>query len=170
MKIDSTVRTILKQKNNQQILKIDPASSVFDALKIMALHNIGALVVEEAGQVVGMLTERDYARKIVLKNLTSRNTRVGDVMSKEVHFVTLDDTAEGCMELMTQARIRHLPVFDNGALIGIISMGDVLKAVISDHEFWIDQLTHYITGSNVGWYDNFGPGRAAAESRILSSQ
>src|SRR5690606_27687213 len=118
---------------------------------LMARFNIGALLVMHRGRIVGIVTERDYSRKVVLRDRSSRTTPVRDIMQRQVLYVTPDDAVEGCLVLMTEKRIRHLPVLDDGDLIGLISMGDVVKNVISDQEFVIDQLTHYITGSYAGW-------------------
>jgi len=168
MSRETTVRDILDQKEKKQILTIGPNDSVFRALREMALHNVGALLVMDFGKVVGIVSERDYARKVVLKDRTSRETQVSEIMESRVLYVVPRDTAEGCMALMTEKRIRHLPVFEHGELVGLISIGDILKAVIEDHEYLIDQLICYTTGSTVGKYDgsNFAS-RARAEERVL---
>ena len=112
----------------------------------MAEKNIGALLVMEDKKIVGIFTERDYARKIMLKGLSSKETLVRDIMISKVMYVRPDQTNEECMALMTNNRVRHLPVVDNGKLIGLISIGDLVKDIISEQKFIIDQLIHYITG------------------------
>jgi CBS domain-containing protein len=119
---------------------------VFDAIKLMADKNIGALVVMEAEQVAGIITERDYARKIVLMSRSSKQTRVREVMTSTVMYVRPDQTSEECMVLMTENRLRHLPVIDDGRLLGIISIGDLVKDIIAEQRFTIEQLEHYISG------------------------
>jgi CBS domain-containing protein len=141
-----TAAQILKTKADQTIYTIAPTASVFDAVKQMAEKNIGALVVLENGEVVGMFTERDYARKIVLVARSSKETPVQNIMTTPVMYVRPDLTSEECMALMTENRLRHLPVMDRGALIGIISIGDLVKDIISDQKFIIEQLENYISG------------------------
>jgi CBS domain-containing protein len=140
----STVAQILKTKSNQAVHSVAPASSVFDALKLMAAKNIGALLVSEGGKVAGIFTERDYARKIVLMGKSSKDTPIREVMTTEVLFVRPDQTSEECMALMTENRMRHLPVMDQGKMIGLVSIGDLVKDVISEQKFLIQQLEQYI--------------------------
>jgi CBS domain-containing protein len=128
---------------------VTPDTTVYDALVLMAEKNCGALVVLEAGKLAGIFSERDYARKIILKGKASKDTAVEEIMSTEVFFVHPEQSIEECMALMTHKRIRHLPVLEDGKLVGIISIGDVVKAVISEQEFTIKQLESYITGSPV---------------------
>jgi CBS domain-containing protein len=137
---------ILKSKPEQSVFTISPASLVFDAVKLMAEKNIGALVVLEDEKIVGMVTERDYARKIALLARTSTKTLVREIMSPSVLYVRPSHTSEECMALMTEHRLRHLPVIDNGKLVGLISIGDLVKDIISEQKFIIDQLEHYIAG------------------------
>jgi CBS domain-containing protein len=141
-----TVAEILKEKGDQTVHAIAPTASVFDAVKLMALKNIGALLVMEQDRIVGVFTERDYARKVVLMARSSKDTPVTDVMTTAVIYVRPDQTSEDCMALMTQNRVRHLPVIDDGKLIGLISIGDLVKGIISEQKFIIEQLQHYITG------------------------
>jgi CBS domain-containing protein len=141
------VAHILKSKPDQTIYTIAPTASVFDAVKLMAEKNIGALLVMEGEQLVGIITERDYARKIVLMTRSSKDTPVRDIMASEVMYVRPDQTSEECMVLMTENRLRHLPVMNGGKLIGLISIGDLVKDVISEQKFIIEQLQHYITGA-----------------------
>ena len=137
---------ILKSKPDQTVYTIAPTSLVFDAVKLMAAQNIGALVVLEDEKIVGMITERDYARKIVLLARSSTKAAVRDIMTTSVMYVRPNQTSEECMALMTEHRLRHFPVIDKGKLIGLISIGDLVKDIISEQKFIIDQLEHYITG------------------------
>ena len=137
---------VLKAKPRQTVETVAPSTSVFDAVKLMAEKNIGALLVLEEQKIVGIVTERDYARKIVLMGRSSKETPVRDIMSSPVMYVRPDQTNEECMALMTENRLRHLPVVDQGKLIGLISIGDLVKEIISEQKFIIEQLEHYITG------------------------
>jgi len=142
----TTVAQILKSKPDQTVYTIAPAASVFDAVKLMAEKNIGGLVVIEAERIAGIITERDYARKIVLMARSSKETPVRDIMTSQVMYVRSHQTSDECMALMTENRLRHLPVMDKGRLIGLVSIGDLVKDVISEQKFIIEQLEHYITG------------------------
>ncbi|HEX9010876.1 MAG TPA: CBS domain-containing protein [Holophagaceae bacterium] len=127
------------------LVSVGPDDTVFTALTLLAQHDIGALVVLAGGRLVGIFSERDYARKIVLKGKTSRDTPVREIMSEKVCCVTLEETVEECMALMTEQRVRHLPVIGEGdRVIGILSIGDLVKETISDQQFTIDQLVTYI--------------------------
>ena len=137
---------VLKAKPRQTVETVAPSTSVFDAVKLMAEKNIGALLVLEEQKIVGIVTERDYARKVVLLGRSSKETPVRDIMSSPVMYVRPDQTNEECMALMTDNRVRHLPVMDNGKLVGLISIGDLVKDIISEQKFIIEQLEHYITG------------------------
>ena len=139
-----TVREILANKGNQ-IWSINQDSTVFKALIMLADKSIGALlVVDKNGNPVGIMSERDYARKVILVGKSSKETMVKEIMSSKVIYITPDRSPEECLALMTNKRIRHLPVLDNGKLTGFISIGDVVKAVLDEKEFTIDQLVHYI--------------------------
>ncbi len=140
-----TVRQLLQVKGNQ-VWSIAPHAMAFEALQLMADKNVGALLVLKQGRLVGIFTERDYARKVILKGRSSKTTPVAELMTREVLYVSPEDTIENCMALMTAKRARHLPVLDNGKLVGIVSIGDVVKEIISDREFTIQQLERYITG------------------------
>lgn len=140
-----TVRHVLNEKG-RGVHHIHPDATVLDALKIMAGHDIGALVVMDGGDLVGIVTERHYARKIVLKGRTSPGTLVREIMSTRVLCARLDQTVEECMAIMTARAVRHLPVLENGSLVGIISIGDLVKSIIADQKFTIEQLEHYIQG------------------------
>jgi CBS domain-containing protein len=139
---------ILNSKPDHTVYTTTPTTSVFDAVKLMAEKSIGALVVTEGERVAGMVTERDYARKIVLMARSSKETAVRDIMTTSVMYVRPDQTSEECMALMTEHRLRHLPVLDKGKLIGLISIGDLVKDIISEQKFTIQQLEHYISGEH----------------------
>ena len=139
------VKQLLQTKGNQ-VWTISPDARVFDALKLMADKEVGALVVIEDGEIVGILSERDYARKVILKDKSSKQTAVSEIMSRTVFGVHLDTTVQECMALMTQKRIRHLPVLDNRRLMGVISIGDVVKSIMADQEQLIEHLENYIIG------------------------
>jgi CBS domain-containing protein len=140
-----TVRDVLEAKG-REVWAVSPRNSVFEALEMMAQRRAGALMVVEGGSLVGVISERDYARKVVLAGKNSRETVVGDIMTSKVYYVSPDHRIEECMALMTDKSVRHLPVLDDGRLAGVVSIGDVVKAVISQQEFIIEQLEHFITG------------------------
>lgn len=139
------VQHILDRKGNE-IWTIPPHSTVFEALKLMAEKEIGALLVQDKEKVVGIISERDYARKVVLKGKSSKDAPVKDIMSEKVIYVKPSTSVEDCMVLMINKRIRHLPVFDNERLVGLVSIGDVVKEIIDEKEVVIDELVRYITG------------------------
>ena len=141
-----TVAEILRAKADQTVYSIAPAASVFDAVKLMAEKNVGALLVLEDDRIVGMFTERDYARKLVLLARASKDTPLREIMTTSVMYVSPDQTSEECMVLMTENRVRHLPVISGGKLAGLISIGDLVKDIISEQKFIIEQLQHYISG------------------------
>jgi len=140
------VRHILDKKG-QFVWTIRPDDTVFAAIKEMARKDVGALVVVDNGDPIGIFTERHYARNVFLKGRSSPTTVVKDVMRTGFLYVTPDRTVEECMAIMTVERVRHLPVMDDGNLVGLISIGDLVKSIIEDREFVIDQLTNYITGT-----------------------
>jgi CBS domain-containing protein len=140
-----TVSDILQTKG-REVFTITPETIVFDALKAMADKNVGALVVMDAAKVTGILSERDYARKVILHGRSSRELETREIMSRNVYFVSPEQNIEDCMALFTNKRVRHLPVLQNDQLIGIISIGDVVKAVIAEQESTIKHLENYITG------------------------
>ena len=143
----TSVAKILQSKPDTTVHTIAPTALVFDALKLMADKGIGALLVTEGEAIAGIFTERDYARKIALMGRTSSVTQVRDVMTSAVRFVRPDQTSEQCMQIMSTGRMRHLPVVDaNDKLVGMISIGDLVKDIISEQKFIIEQLEHYITG------------------------
>ena len=143
----TTVADILKSKPIRTVHTIEAAASVFDAVKRMAEANVGALVVLDQGNVVGILSERDCARKVILSKRSAWETNVNEIMSAPVLIVRSDRSGENCMALMTQNRLRHLPVMDDGQLIGMVSIGDLVKQVVTDQKFVIEQLEHYISGA-----------------------
>ena len=140
------VAQILKLKRITTVHAIGPADTVYEAIRKMAEHEIGALLVMEGEQVVGIVTERDYARKVALAGRSSKETAVSAVMTSQVLCVGPSQTTEECMAIMTENRVRHLPVIDNGKLIGLVSIGDLVKDIISEQQFIIEQLEHYISG------------------------
>jgi CBS domain-containing protein len=142
----TVVAEILKSKPVASIYSVAPSDTVFKALQIMAEKGIGALLVLDGEAIAGIVTERDYARKIALMGRTSMDTLVRDVMTTTVLCVRSTQTSDQCMQLMTGKRLRHLPVVDDGKLLGMISIGDLVKDIISEQQFIIEQLEHYITG------------------------
>jgi len=140
----STVRNLLAMKGHT-VHSISPESSVYDALEVLEEKNLGALVVVDKGKLIGVFTERDYARKVVLKGRSSKETLVADIMSERPIYVNPNTSIEDCMQLMTDKFVRHLPVLENNELIGIISIGDVVKFIINEKEYIIENLRHYIT-------------------------
>ncbi|RPJ32936.1 MAG: CBS domain-containing protein [Verrucomicrobiaceae bacterium] len=149
MEIHGTVRDILQNKGGV-VWTTSPETTVYDAIGLMGEKNIGALVAVDGDEVVGVLSERDYSRKVVLQGRTSRDTRVSDILSRPAITVTSGDSIETCMQLMTTRRIRHLPVVDDGRLTGLISMGDLVNWVMQSQRHTIQQLQGYISGEYPG--------------------
>ena len=154
MRNTDTVGALLREKAQLQdkasaINTITPAATVFDAISMMAERNIGALPVMQAGRLVGMLSERDYTRKVMLMGRTSRETLVSEIMTQKPVTVGPDNTVNDCMEIMTEERVRHLPVVENGELIGILSIGDLVKWIMSAQTATIEHLTRYVFGEQV---------------------
>ena len=149
MQITGTVGALLRDKASA-IHSIPPTAIVLDAISLMAERNIGALPVLQGDRLVGMLTERDYTRKVILMGRTSRDTQVGEIMTRDPVIVSPDDTVSECMEIMTEQRVRHLPVVEDGKLIGILSIGDLVKWTISAQTATIEHLTRYVFGEQVG--------------------
>lgn len=143
-----TIASILRSKPDQKVHTVAPSATMREALETMALHDIGALLVMEDGQIVGIVTERDYARKGALMGRDSRETPVRELMTSPVMYVSPQESNENCMALMTEHRLRHLPVLDDGRLVGVLSMRDLVRDIISEQQFVIEQLQHYITGGN----------------------
>ncbi|WP_334108093.1 CBS domain-containing protein [Methylobacillus sp.] len=138
-----TVRQVLDTKGST-VYSVAPESLIYDALLLMAEHHIGALAVMQRDKLVGIFSERDYAREVVLKGRTSRTTTVGDIMSAQLTTVHLDDTVDHCMNLVSGKRVRHLPVLEDDKLVGLLSIGDLVKETIAYQEFLIQQLENYI--------------------------
>lgn len=136
----------LLQRKGSEVWTIAPGAMVYEALELMAAKNVGALLVVEAGKLTGILSERDYARKVILLSKSSMTVPVREIMTNKVFYVSPESSIEECMSLMTEKHIRHLPVLEDGRLVGVISIGDVVKAIISDREFIIEQLQNYIVG------------------------
>ena len=139
----TTIRQLLDDKGTE-VWSISPDAWVYDAVALMAEKEIGALIVIEGGRIVGLVSERDYARKVILKGRVSRETQVRDIMTTRVVYAHPEQTVEECMAILTDQRIRHLPVMDQDKLVGIISIGDLVKAIINEQKFLIEQLVQYI--------------------------
>jgi CBS domain-containing protein len=142
----TTVAEILKSKSGAQVYTVAPSDTVLAALRLMAEKHIGAVLVMSGGQIAGIFTERDYARKVVLLGRSSGDTPVRDVMTSAVRFVHLTHSAEQCMALMTEHHLRHLPVMDSGKVTGLVSIGDLVKNIIEHQQFIIEQMEQYISG------------------------
>ncbi len=141
----NTLSQLLHGKSSE-VWSIGPDDSVYDAIHLMAEKGIGALVVLKDETLVGIISERDYARQVVLKDRSSKETLVKDIMSDKVVYADPDQTVDECLALMTEKRFRHLPVMDGGQMIGLVSMGDLVKTIIAEQKVTIDQLERYITG------------------------
>ena len=141
--MSATVRQMLAGRGS--VISVAPATTVFEALQRMAEHNVGAVIVMHDGRLVGIFSERDYARKVVLRGLSSKDTPVGDLMTGKVITVDQSWTADQCMALMTEHHVRHLPVVEGDRVLGVVSIGDAVKAVVDEQHFVIGQLTNYIT-------------------------
>ena len=145
-----TVKQLLKSKGSSEVWSVVPDASVYDALNLMSEKNVGALPVVEGEKLVGVISERDYARKVVLKKRSSLNTPVSEIMTPRVFSVQLGAKMTEAMALMSEKRVRHIPVMDDDKLVGIISIGDVLKEIISAQETYIKDLENYIDGRGYG--------------------
>jgi IMP dehydrogenase len=141
-----TVAELLRSKPTRAIVKVSPESSVLDAIKVLASENIGAAVVMSGERLAGIFSERDYTRKVILKGRSSDSTRVEEIMTANVLVVSPRTKARECMALMTEKNIRHLPVVDEGRVIGMVSIRDIVSDIIADQDFTIEQLEHYISG------------------------
>jgi CBS domain-containing protein len=136
----------LLDATGRNVISISPAASVFDAIKIMADESIGSLVVmDEHDKLVGIVTERDYARKVIVKGRSSHDTPVEEIMTADVMTASSEHTVKSCMELMTEKKLRHLPVVENGQVIAMVSIGDLVQAIIADQQKEIEHLEHYIS-------------------------
>lgn len=144
-----TVRDLMKKKEGKTLISVAASDTVFYALEVMAEHNIGAVLVTEGDRYVGIFSERDYARKIILKGLESKKTSVSDIMTREMVTVNPRTTVEQCMELMTKYHVRHLPVVENEHLTSLVSIGDVVHSIISEQQSYIENLEEYIHGTSI---------------------
>ena len=144
-----TVKDMLRAKG-YNVWSVAPDATVLEALELMAAKNVGAVLVLDDDRLVGIMSERDYARKVILLGKTSKDTLVSEIMTSRVLYVSADQTIQECLALMTEKRIRHLPVMEGDRVIGVVTIGDVGRAIISDQQFMLDQLEHYITGSGSG--------------------
>jgi CBS domain-containing protein len=141
----TTVRQLLDNKG-ADVVSVTPESNVLDALKLMAQREIGAVLVLDGSRLIGIMSERDYARKVILKGKSSQDTRVREIMTERVVYARPEQTVPECMALMTSKRVRHLPVLEGERLVGVLSIGDLVKETISEQEFIIRQLENYIHG------------------------
>ena len=149
MNVIGDISAVLKRKG-RDIWSVAPESLVFDAIRLMSSKNVGALVVIERDKLVGIISERDYTRKVILRGRSSRETEVREIMSKPVLSVGPEKSVEECMRIMTESRVRHLPVLESGRVVGIVSIGDLVKWIIQAQSVTIDQLEGYITGQYPG--------------------
>ena len=140
-----TVSQLLRGKGSE-VFSVAPQDSVLHAIEVMATRHVGALLVMTQGSLIGIISERDYARKVILKNRSSHDTPVSDIMTSPAVSVTPEDTVHNCMQIMTERRFRHLPVLKGGRVVGMLSIGDLVKAVIQDQTEHIEQLERYIAG------------------------